>query len=310
MTKDTFDCFNVYIDDENYAFVHIEIEDSEKFYRKMFNYFFSENKLLGYCENKVGIQFTPSKANYTLLYKHLKTYIDDKNEIIDISKLDKAITAILEEEGIVKNEKGEQFARKDKIGKIGEYIFCCLLADYFNFDCIIPKVHLQTDYNMNVYGIDVLFYSSENDTIMFGESKFCISLDNGIKLIKKSLSEYEQQLKTEFELVLSKRFYKDKLNIFKDIYFDKAEECIDFEEFVKEAHINKIGIPIFIAHGTQLEPGEILDKMKDIPKNQFFGVDTIYYCISLPTVDKYKMVAAFTGFIRESEIAYERNRHE
>lgn len=308
MVKESFDCFTVYSEDDSYSFMHIDIKDKPEFYNKLFEYFFSEDKLLRYCENKVGITFKPTKVNYTILCKHLKTYLDDAPEFIDITHLDSLLINILEKEGIVDDEDGKKIARKDKIGKIGEYIFCCILADYFQFDCVIPKVHLQTDYNMNVYGIDVIFYSSDNNMLLFGESKFCVNLDNGISLIKKSLSEYENQLKTEYEIVLSNRFYKEKLNIFNNLYGDTVEKCIDIEEFIKEARIDKIGIPVFIAHGTQLDPITILKKLNKIPTNNFFGIETYYYSISLPTIDKYKLIAAFTKCLRDREAAYARAR--
>ena len=127
------------------------------------------------------------------LYRHLKTYIDDFNLVRDISDLDNLLIGILNEEFALEEKDGKKLVRLDKMGKIGEYLFCCLLSEFFNFDCIIPKVHLQTDYNMSVYGIDTLYYSEGNNLLLFGESKVSIKLDNGLNLIKKSLSEYENK---------------------------------------------------------------------------------------------------------------------
>ena len=73
-------------------------------------------------------------------------------------------------------------------------------------------------YNMSIFGIDELFLAE--DMILFGESKVSINLQNGIKLIKESLKEYEKQIKDEYQLVLSNRFYGDKLQGF----FEKLVE--------------------------------------------------------------------------------------
>ena len=51
MIKKKFDCFNVYQEVDNNVFIHIEIKDEEAFYENLFEYFFSEDKLLRYCEN-------------------------------------------------------------------------------------------------------------------------------------------------------------------------------------------------------------------------------------------------------------------
>lgn len=301
MTKKNFDCFTVYEEDNNNVFIHIEMKDEETFYEKLFEYFFSEEKLLKYCENNKHISFTPSPKAYTILYRHLRSYIDSEKEKMSLPIFSQEIEQILAIEEIVTYEQGERVARKDKIGKIGEYLFNCLLNDYFDFDCILPKIHLQTDYNMSVYGIDSLFYSKQNAMLLFGESKFSISIKNGITLIKKSLENYEEQIADEYELVLCNRLYGDKLNIFSNIYGSYTETCINIGEFIRMANIQNIGIPLFIAHGTELDEKIIMNELSKIPQKSFWGLHTIYYCISLPVVDKFKAIAVFTKKIREAE---------
>ncbi|MBU7005209.1 Hachiman antiphage defense system protein HamA [Phosphitispora fastidiosa] len=299
-----FDCFNVFSFKDNFSFFHIELENTLKFYEIVFDYFFSDDKLIRYCENTANIKFTPSITHFVILYKHLKTYIDDFNLEKDVSEFDETICSILMEEMNLEDRDGKRIVRLDKIGKIGEYIFCCLLSDFFNFNCIIPKAHLQTDYNMSVYGIDTLFYSEENDLLLFGESKFTLKLDNGINLINKSLCEYEKQLSDEFELVLSSRLYKNKLNKFSDAFGDFAEISIDIKQFIDKAGITQIGIPIFIAHGTETDRAIILNKLSKIKKYTYFGLDTKYISISLPIIDKNKLIGVFTKKIREKEDYY------
>lgn len=299
-----FNCFKVHTVDDSYSFFHIEIEDNKCFYENLFEYFFSEDKLIKYCEHTANIKFVPSAKHFAILYRHLKTYIDDFNLVRDISDLDNLLIGILNEEFALEEKGGKKLVRLDKMGKIGEYLFCCLLSEFFNFDCIIPKVHLQTDYNMSVYGIDTLYYSEGNNLLLFGESKVSIKLDNGLNLIKKSLSEYEKQISDEFDIVLCNRLYKDKLFKFNEIFGDIAEVSISIEQFINKANIKHIGVPIFIAHGTEMEAIDILKKLRGQNRPQFFGLETKYYIISLPIVNKSKFIATFTKMIKEKEDYY------
>lgn len=292
--------FNVYHYKNNNSFIHIEMKDTQRFYEKFFDYFFYENRLIKYAEGQVGIKFNRSKRDYTTLYKHLKVYIDDYNQKKEISKLEDELRDILLDEGLIEEDKNNKILiRLDKIGKMGEYFFSCLLSEYFGFDCIIPKVHLMTDPNMNVYGIDTIYYNSKKDQILFGESKFSKSLDNGIKLIKESLKTYEKQIRDEFELILSNRVLKENLNVFNEKYGEFTEVCIDIEEFIEVAKIKTIGVPIFIAHGTEVSYEEILLKLSKIKEVELFGIDTMFYVISLPIVNKTKLVSTITVKIRE-----------
>ncbi len=302
--KQGFDSFNVYSLKDCFSFFHIDVKQSATFYEKLFEYFFSEDKLIKYCENRKNIKFEPSVKNFATLFKHLKTYIDSEYLEKSVAELDEILLPILKEEMELKTQDGKYVFRLDKIGKIGEYMFCCLLSDFFHFDCIIPKVHLQTDYNMSVYGIDTLFYSEKDHLLLFGESKLCININNGIGLINKSLSEYEKQLSDEFDLVLCNRCYKDKLNKFNEIFGDVSEICLNINDFIKKAAITKIGVPIFIAHGIEVEHKQILEKLSKIKFKQFFGLETQYYSISLPIIDKNKLIAVFTNKIREKEDYY------
>jgi hypothetical protein len=298
-------CFNIYSIDENHSFFHVQFEDSDEFFKNLFDYFFSENNLIKYCEHNKHLKFQPSDKNYVILYKHLQTYLDEKNKLVPIEELEEILLPILEEEYGLEDEQGKKLVRIDKMGKIGEYLFCCLLSDVFQFDCIIPKVHLQTNYNMSVFGIDTLYYSTHNNLILFGESKFSLSLENGLGLIKTSLKKYEKQIKDEFKLVLSNRLYKDKLNLFDEKYGDIAEISIDIDEFIVRAEIKTIGIPLFIAHGKEIDKNEILKKLQGIERISILGLEPIYYFISLPIIDKNKLIAIFTHKIKEMEDYYE-----
>jgi hypothetical protein len=305
--KEIHDKFSVYLLDDKYSFIHFDISDRNEFYEEMFDYFFSEEQLLKYIENKSSLRFVPNLVNYTLFYKHLGLYIDSENKEMELGTFEKNIFEILKQEYEIKQNKiGKLIIRLDKMGRIGEYLFNSLLWNYFNFDCIIPKVHLTTDRNMSVYGIDCLFYSSHDDLLLFGESKLTVNLDNGVKLIKESLKQYESQISEEYELVLSNRFYKNNLHIFNDKYGDYVEQSINIKEFINLAKIKKIGIPVFIAHGQEVDAEVIFDKFLSIKKNKMFGLQTEYYFISIPVMNKSKLITIFTKKIREKRDWYEK----
>ena len=299
LIKEDYECFEVYSDEWYHTFIHVLLDKREIFYKSIFEYFFSDEKLLRYAEHKSNLHFEPTKQNYCTLYKHLLTYLDQKNVEMSIEKLSDIVKEVLLDEEEIEEKDGKLYIRKDKIGKIGEYIFSCLLYDYFEFDCIIPKVLLGTDPNMNVYGIDALFYSEKRNLLMFGEAKFSKNLDNGIKLIKESLKDYENQLRQEFFCVLSKRIYKGLLYKFNDLYGDKVAISTSMDIFIEKAQIRNIGIPIFIAHGEDVKPEEIVRKLKTITFNEVLGIKPSLVVISLPVIDKREFVAYFTEYIRE-----------
>lgn len=274
-----YEKFIVHQLDDNYSMIHIEIKDNKEFYKSLFDCFFTEDKLIKYAENKFNLKFSPTKMNFTTLYKHLKVYIDDFNkEEYTLNEIEEEVIKILNEEYTIERKDGKLKVRLDKIGKIGEYIFTCILNEYFKFQCILPKVHLQTSYNMSIYGIDTLFYSEDKKMILFGESKITKKLENGVNLINISLKEYENRIKQEYELILSNRVYKDKLNKFNDKYGNIVDVAIDIEEFIKMADIKNIGIPIFIAHGQQVNVQEIMNKLSGIKRDNILRVKYNILC--------------------------------
>lgn len=120
--------------------------------------------------------------------------------------------------------------------------------------------------------------------------------------------DYEKQIADEYELVLCNRLYKDKLHRFAEKYGDFTEVCIGFEEFIKETGTNKLGVPMFVAHGNEVDPNAIINELKTIPKKKMFGIETYYYVISLPIIDKEKLVTVFTKEISKKERLYASSR--
>lgn len=296
-----FDDFNVIQEGDNYSFVHVKIAE-ENFYNILFNYFFSEDKMLGYIENKESVNFLPTKKNYVKLYKNLKKFIDSENLDFEEERFYEELKKYI----LIDNEDKESLLkfRKDKFGKIGEYIFSIILIKYFNMTSIIPKLTMVTDPNMSVFGIDVLFYNKDDKFLLFGESKFYNDLDDGINALKKSLHSYEKQIEDEYLLVLSNT---DNYNmpIIRENYISSIEECYTFKEFIQKEKIKNIGIPLFVLHGGKVDIDKILNSLNKIDKKVFFDLNTIYYCISLPIINKETFKIKFLEFIYERVKKYE-----
>lgn len=292
MKKSEFEEFKVYEIDNKYSFVYVDINDDEKFLTGLVNYIFNEENLLLYSELSTGLEFKPGKREYVKLYKNIQYFLNEELMKIPVGNVDEELVKILSEEyECIKGDNGEYLIKQDKGGKIGEYIFHLLLTKYFNYTCIIPKFCISTDRNMSVYGIDTLFYDEKKSEILFGEAKFSNRFSNGIKLINKSLKEYEQNIKEEFLLVLSNDSYK--LNeSFKSRHKEKIDECFTFEEFIEEANLTTIVIPIFIAHGDgkRNTVEKFMKKLNSIKTKDMFGMNTKYMLISLPVIDKDKFI--------------------
>ena len=297
--KVTIDIYDIYCHKDMNVYVYIEIADKKKMFDELFNFFFSEKTLFDHFKFSNQVLYEPTSKNYVSLYKNLSLFIDEHNvEKHPISILTTDLEKILCDEGILENrDKDSFYIRKDKAGKIGEYILSVLLEKYFECSCIIPKSKLTTDRNMSVFGIDTLHYSKPKKMLMFGESKFTKNIDTGISLIKQSIRDYEKQLQDEYVLILSNEFLQ--LNIINDVYKNEIGLCMKFEQFLKETKTEKIGVPIFIAHGTEIDHAQIIEKLDKLERLYFFGVETIYTIISLPVVSKEELLESFTIKINE-----------
>ena len=300
-----FNEFVVHISGENNCFVHVNINDEKIFYKKFFQYFFDEKRLLNYIENKTSTIFNPTKGNYAQLYKTLRIFIDKENIISFPSDIEEEILNIIADEYSIIEKDGEKMIRLDKMGKIGEYIFSNILSEYFGYQCIIPKLNMLTDFNMNIYGIDVLFYSPQEKLLLLGESKVCKDVKNGISMVNKSLTNYKTQIDDEFILIFSNRLLKDKMGQFGKDFGSKIEISLTMTEFVKRADIKKIGIPIFVAHGGTKSVQDIFEEFKNVKKITLYGIEPQYIFISLPLIDKTELMKSFMIAIKERIDQYE-----
>ena len=292
--EEKFEQFIVYKSDVSNTFLYVNFSDPDRFMDGLSDYVLSEINLLNYANTMSPTAFAPTLANYKKLYSTLETFLNAELELLTFDNVSNEVRDTLGDEYTFVNKDGETLIQKDKIGKIGEYIFHILLTQCFKVNCIIPKFRCTTDRNMSVFGIDALFFDPTKRIIYFGESKACKTIDNAITLINHSLADYESQISEEYKLVLSNSDVFRLSQEFQTAFERYTEVCISFEDFIKAASISQICVPAFIAHGNGVNkntPSDFLHKMNTkITRNSFFGLDTKYLFISLPIIDKTKMM--------------------
>ena len=289
ITKEHFDDFDVYIENSEYQFRHIKINE-DCFYDKICEYLLDEKKINAYTSVNIEITNELTEQDYQNIYHRLIQFIDYE-KIININDfLDSEIIKYLYENLEHKNED----LRRDKWGRIGEYIFNMILDSYFHLDCVVRKFALNTSPNMSVYGIDTVHCSLEDRIIYFGESKFVEHIKDGVKLINKSLAEYDKQIANEY-LTISSRNVQRNINFVNEILNHNI--AYTFQEFINKTGIETIGIPIFIAHAGDIDEEKVFEELKNVTRNSFYGLKTNYIVISFPILDKEKFRDSFINTV-------------
>lgn len=286
--------FTIYQDDIANSFIYTNFDNHELFMNGLADYILSETNLLNYANALTPINFVPTNAIYKKLYSTLGTFLNSELECLTFNEVSGDVFDILRQEYQFTNKNGETLIQKDKIGKIGEYTLHLLLTNYYKLHCIIPKFRCTTDRNMCVFGIDALYYDPSKHMILFGESKVCNNIDNAITLINQSFEIYEEQISEEYKLILSNNEVFNLSDEFREVFQKHTDICISFKQFIQSAKIKRIGIPAFLAHGNGNKNNSaefFLRKMNSkLKRNQYFDLDTEYIFISLPIIDKAKML--------------------
>lgn len=288
--EECFDKFTVYKNDEKHQFCYITLNE-DSFYNDFASYLLDFSMIKKHATINLGIEEELSIDDYNEIYCRLISFVDYE-KIYSVAGFDQAIVDVLDTELI----KDTEDFRKDKWGRIGEYIFNVILDSYFSLDCIIRKFALNTSPNMSVYGIDTLHCSLSNRTFYFGESKMVGNIDSGIKLICKSLEDYEAQIAKEYFTIKNNNI--NKSTEFLEIFNSSLKRCLSFEDLIELASLTTIAIPVFIAHGGNYDTTKIFKKLEDIPQKKLFGLETKYYLISVPIINKDNFREAFVRVIR------------
>lgn len=289
--KEAFKNFTVYSEDDSYQFCYITINEN-CFFEDFASYILDFDMIKKHATVNLGINTELTIRDYNEILNRLQSFVDFE-KIYNTADFDDAIVTILDQEYIEENSD----LRRDKWGRIGEYIFNILLDSFFNLDCIIRKFALNTSRNMPVYGIDTVHCSLEKRIFYFGESKMVDSVDNGINLIIKSLENYEAQISSEFYTIKNNNFTKN--NEFMQLFEESLYRCLNFSELISCIGIKTIGIPIFVSHGGDYDVNTIFKKMKKIPTKQLFNLETKYFFVSVPILDKARFRDAFINITNE-----------
>lgn len=286
-----FDQFTVYKETKAHQFCYIKIgEDS--FYEDFASYLLDFEMIKKHASINLGIDTELTLEDYNEIFDRLRNFVD-LEKIYNVAELDQAVVDILDQELI----KDSADLRRDKWGRIGEYIFNIILDSYFNLDCIVRKFALSTSRNMPVFGIDTVHCSLSDKTMYFGESKMVGSLKNGVQLIAKSLECYEAQIAEEYFTIRNNQFTRNQE--FLELFDYSMKRCLSFSELIKATGITTIGIPVFVSHGGDYTTANVFMELRKIPMKQLFGLDTIYYLISVPVIDKNRFREAFVNVIRQ-----------
>lgn len=291
IVEEKFDKFTVYKDTEKHQFCYVTIRE-DSFYDDFASYLLDFSMIKKHATINLGIDDELSIDDYNEIYGRLISFVDFE-KIYSVAGLDQSIISVLDDELI----KDSADFRKDKWGRIGEYIFNVILDSYFKLDCIIRKFALNTSPNISVYGIDTLHCSLREHIFYFGESKMVGSLDNGITLICKSLEEYEAQISKEYYTIKNNNINKNEE--FVEVFNSSLKRCLSFTDLIRVASLTTIGVPIFIAHGGKFDTKYVFEKMSTIPQKNLFGLETKYFLISIPIISKSKFRDAFIKVIRD-----------
>lgn len=291
ITTETFDKFTVYRETEAREFCYITI-GKDSFYEDFAYYLLDFKMIKNHATINLGICDELTIEDYNEIYDRLMTFVD-LEKIYNVADLDQGIIDILDKE----LEKDSTDFRKDKWGRIGEYIFNVILDSYFDLDCIIRKFALSTSRNMPVFGIDTVHCSLNDKTIYFGESKMVRDIHNGVNLIIKSLEHYEAQIAAEYYTIRNNNFRRN--DKFLALFEYSMKRCLSFSDLIKATGITTIGVPVFVSHGGDYTATNVFKELRRIPIKQLFGLETKYYLISVPVIDKDKFREAFVNVIRQ-----------
>ena len=130
ITKETFDKFTVYKESDLHQFCFVSIESST-FYEDFSSYILDFQMIKKHATINLDVDEELSLEDYNEIYNRLIHFVDFE-KIINVAELEQPIIDILDDE----LEKGSQDIRKDKWGRIGEYVFNIILDTYFNLDCM------------------------------------------------------------------------------------------------------------------------------------------------------------------------------
>lgn len=214
------------------------------------------------------------------VYKHNCEIYEEIERAKTIDEVRKLINmyGIKNTSKITKIEKLKESVRKKlsmdyAFGIFGEILFYNVVEHLLCKKLMLSKVQFVTAPGTNAHGSDGVFCDDENKTLYFGEAKFTVNLEEGIKQAIRSMDECFKRVNQDVAfMILHPNDLKN-----------------DYEHVVTKETINsyKKSVIIFILHGIEIEDEKIVEVITKQQKNLKKKIgDMGFLVISFPIYDK------------------------
>ena len=185
---------------------------------------------------------------------------------------------------------------------IAEIILSKILEEKFNAEILISKLALTTNQNSKVFGIDTLHYSSNENALYLGESKFTNNVNLGVNQHKAELLLLDYKVKEEIKLMYTKiktirgnEEVKQKMLALSKKVIGTNKNIISLLE---ENEISKIYIAFFIMHGEEYDYDLVEEELNTLREHfNFENIQPIY--ITLPIISKLRIAEKIKEKIKE-----------
>ena len=185
--------------------------------------------------------------------------IKNSNRETDIDKLKKSIN--------------KKISNDYAFGIFGEILFYNVAENLLYNKLMLSKVQLVTAPGTNAHGSDGVFCDDKNKVLYFGEAKFTINLESGVKQAIKSMDKCIKRIEQDVNFMVWHA--RDLKN--------------DYEHVVTKKTINEYErrIIIFLLHGEEISDSDIIQTIKTYKQKFKDKVGRIeFIVVSFPIYNK------------------------
>lgn len=168
-------------------------------------------------------------------------------------------------------------------GLYAEILSYIINEKFFNAELLLSKISCITAAGTFAHGSDGIFYNSIDDSIVFGEAKFAIGLDSGIKQAITSISDFGDRLTNDVSYIIR------QTRSMKNYYEERFEELKPKDIMKKKFRIN-----VFVLHGEEFQKEELEDVIrKNLDKlKSCINFDAQIRIIVFPIINKIELVSS------------------
>lgn len=222
--------------------------------------------------NKPEEFFEVYKANC-----HVYKEIEKANTIIELSKIINLYglknTGKSVDINKIKNSIHKKLSMDYAFGIFGEILFYNVVENLLYNKLMLSKVQFVTAPGTNAHGSDGVFCDDSNKILYFGEAKFTVDLESGIKQAIQSMEACIKRVDSDINFMIWHT--KDLKN--------------DYEQVITNQNIDEYErkILIFLLHGEEIGNKEIVEaikKYKQRIKDKVGKLD--FLVVSFPIFDK------------------------